>query len=92
MLFALAAAYEQQGRYEDAFMAMSEANLIMSEYRPFRAEQYFELVQSMLREVTEPSPPGQASDATPVFVVGMPRSGTKLLRDCFAYYNLIVFG
>jgi len=89
MLFALAAAYEQQGRYEDAFMAMSEANLIMSEYRPFRAEQYFELVQSMLREVTEPSPPGQASDATPVFVVGMPRSGTTLVEQILACHSKV---
>ena len=89
MLFALAAAREQASLYEEAFMAMSEANLVLAEHRPFRAEQYFKLVQSMVREVQQPAAPLAVQGPTPVFVVGMPRSGTTLVEQVLASHSAV---
>jgi tetratricopeptide (TPR) repeat protein len=87
MLFALAIAREQQNQTERAFTAMSEANLILSELRPFRAEQYYQLVQSLVREVREPAPPIDYDGPVPIFVVGMPRSGTTLVEQILACHS-----
>ncbi|MEE4217622.1 MAG: sulfotransferase [Xanthomonadales bacterium] len=87
MLFALGAAREQQGRYEDAFMALSEANLIVSEHRPFKADQFFKLVQSLVSEVKTAAPPVDYQGPTPVFVIGLPRSGTTLVEQVLASHS-----
>ncbi len=87
MLFALGAAREQQGRYEEAFMAMSEANLILADHRPFKAEQYFKFVQSLVSEVKTPAPPVDYQGPIPIFIVGMPRSGTTLVEQILASHS-----
>lgn len=87
MLFALAAAFEQQERFEDAFMAMSEANLVLAEHRPFQAEQFFKLVQSLVSEVTAPADPVDYDGPTPIFIVGMPRSGTTMVEQVLACHS-----
>lgn len=87
MLFALAAAREQHGRIESAFMALSEANLILAEHRPFKAEQYFKLVQSLVKEVKSPAPPVEYDGPTPIFIVGLPRSGTTLVEQILASHS-----
>jgi len=92
MLFALACAREQQGKYEQAFMAMSEANLILSEHRPFRADLYGQLVTSLTQQVTTPAAPSEAPELqgpTPVFIVGMPRSGTTLVEQILAAHSRV---
>lgn len=87
MLFALGTAREQQGRYEDAFMALSEANLILAEHRPFKAEQYFKLIQSLVKEVNSPAPPVDYKGPTPIFIVGLPRSGSTLVEQILASHS-----
>ena len=89
MLFALANARERQGNYEEAFMAMSEANLIMSAHRPFNAEQYYKLVQDLVREVQAPIEPLESDGPTPIFIVGMPRSGTTLVEQILASHSAV---
>ena len=89
MLFALASALESQGNYEDAFTAMAEANLIMSAHRPFKAEEYYKLVQSLTQQVTAPTEPIEYEGPTPVFVVGMPRSGTTLVEQVLACHSAV---
>jgi len=89
MLFALANARERQGNYEEAFMAMSEANLIMSAYKPFKAEEYYKIVQALVREVQTPAKPLDSDSPTPIFIVGMPRSGTTLVEQILASHSTV---
>ena len=89
MLFALAAAYEQQSRWEDAFMALSEANLILAEHRPFQGEKFFKLVQSLVSELQSPAAPVDYEGPTPIFIVGMPRSGTTLVEQILASHSAV---
>ena len=81
MLFALAAAWEQKENYEAAFMAMSEANLIFAAQRPFRGDLFGQMVKSMCETVTEPASLPSPDGPTPIFIVGMPRSGTTLVEQ-----------
>ncbi|MDH4018016.1 MAG: sulfotransferase [Xanthomonadales bacterium] len=87
MLFTLAYAREQQGLYHEAFMSMCEANLILSMHRPFQGEQYGLLVKALLKSGRNLIPTPERDGPTPIFVVGMPRSGTTLVEQILASHS-----
>jgi tetratricopeptide (TPR) repeat protein len=87
MLFALAAAWEQRENHEAAFMAMSEANLIFAAQRPFRGDLFGQMVKSMCDEVQVASKLPAQDGPTPIFVLGMPRSGTTLVEQILAAHS-----
>jgi len=89
LLFALAAAWEQRENYDAAFMAMSEANLIFSARRPFRGDLFGQFVKSMCDNVTGPSTHSAVEGPRPIFVIGMPRSGTTLVEQILASHSQV---
>jgi tetratricopeptide (TPR) repeat protein len=89
MLFALACAREQQGQYHQAYMAMCEANLIMANHRPFMGDQYGVLVKSLSKTVHNLEAAPERSGPTPIFVLGMPRSGTTLVEQILASHSRV---
>jgi len=89
MLFALAFAREQQGRYHQAYMAMCEANLILSQHRPFKGDQYGLMVKALLTTTNNLLAAPESNGPTPIFVVGMPRSGSTLVEQILASHSRV---
>jgi tetratricopeptide (TPR) repeat protein len=87
LLFALAAAWEQKKLYEKAFMSMSEANLIIANHRPFRADLYGQLVHSLVQNFSTPVELPTLEGPVPIFILGMRRSGTTLVEQILACHS-----
>jgi tetratricopeptide (TPR) repeat protein len=84
-LFALGKIYDDCGIYDEAFAYFQQANQIRNAqvaYQPRRIEQ---LTDDLCRVFSRDFLSGPASSATddssPIFIVGMPRSGTTLLAS-----------
>lgn len=87
LLFALAAGWEQKGRTEKAFLAMAEANLLHSKMAPFRADLYSKFVKSVIEKFNSPVKLSPIDGSVPIFIVGMPRSGTTLVEQILASHS-----
>jgi tetratricopeptide (TPR) repeat protein len=84
--FALAKELDDLGRYEQAFACLKKANEAVSIRHPYnhRSEQeVFERVTSCFLNLSNRNVQGYASTA-PIFIIGMPRSGTTLVERVFA--------
>ncbi len=91
--FALAKACEDLGEYDEAFGLYAEGNALRNEGAGYRIEQdrkLFGRIKSAFDELPgiEPVPLGST---TPIFIVGMPRSGTSLVEQILASHSA-VFG
>ena len=91
--FALGKACDDLGRYDDAFAHYRQANALVA--TRFDFERFTEYVDQVIQAydsdlLSRRSDFGRASDL-PVFIVGMPRSGTSLVEQILASHPQ-VFG
>lgn len=88
--FALGKAYDDIGEPDAAFEHLAEANRLRRAeltYRPKRDEALFERIKTTFEAVARATPAAVPSDGdapAPIFVVGMPRSGTSLIEQILA--------
>ncbi len=90
LLFALSRAFEHNNNNSAAFNAMAEANHILAHARPFKAEPYAKLIKGFISGLVKVNNEKLVTtDVTPIFIVGMPRSGTTLVEQILASYGQV---
>ena len=86
--FDLAKAYEEAGEHQRAFQLLEEANLIRRRsfnYRRSDSESAFgEIERNFSPDLFAKHAGAGNPDPTPIFIVGMPRSGTTLVEQILA--------
>jgi Tfp pilus assembly protein PilF len=86
--FAAARLYERRGDYDAAFNHFLKGNTLRAEAAPFSEEgmreQFEVLIATFTRELFERSAYQPSSSPVPIFIVGMPRSGTTLTEQIVA--------
>ena len=93
MCFALGKAYEDRGDYERSFEYYARGNALKkseSSYQPEFTERNTELQISVCtREFFEIRSGWGAPDPDPIFIVGLPRSGSTLLEQILASHSQV---
>jgi len=91
--FALAKAYEDLDQYERAFECLREANRLKREtvkYSTEETKKYFQGVkETFTPEFFAAHKNSGVLDDTPIFVLGMPRSGTSLVEQILASHSQV---
>lgn len=94
VLFRLGALYDAAGRYEDAWAAYAQANALR--HRPGDAEQFRRRLEFVLdvwtEDLVKDLSRSSVDSPLPVFIVGMPRSGTTLLEQTLAAHPRVAGG
>ena len=89
--FAVAKLLDQTGQYDEAFTHFQEANkLCDGRYDPPVHEKYIEtIIETCNPQYFKSTTRAQRIDDRPVFIVGMPRSGTSLVEQILASHPKI---
>lgn len=89
-------ALDDARRFADAFNCFEQGNAVRARQRPYQAQAYSRLVDAI--EATFPRASVDAlqasgsDDASPVFILGMPRSGTTLVERILASHPQVLAG
>ena len=81
ILFALAKAFDNVGDYAHAAQSLREAHELACELTPWSPTSWSDLVVAQLAGWRPSCPLSPVNDAIPVFIVGLPRSGTTLVAE-----------
>ena len=89
--FALSRAYEQRGQHDEAFACLAEGNRIHAEARPYDDEETGKYIESIATQAEAAAARigagNESRDSRPVFVLGVPRSGTSLTEQILASHS-----
>jgi tetratricopeptide (TPR) repeat protein len=95
MCFALADLYDREQEFDKAARFMTTANELVNSELNYSADQFSRKIDNIIRVFSEDYfenlPAIRGSDRVPVFVVGMPRSGTTLTEQILSSHPQ-VFG
>lgn len=89
LLFALGKACDDLGEHARAAAAWAEANRIVRERHPWNRKQWRRSVDMRLTRSASAALADEARRWTPVFIVGMPRSGSTLLAEQLARHPAV---
>ncbi len=89
--FALARVYEEREAYDESYRFIAEGNAIKARMLPYDDEDTGRFLDGLVKsasglKATVPGPQG-FPDPRPVFVLGMPRSGTSLTEQVLASHS-----
>ena len=101
ILFGLGKAFDDLGDYAEAMRCYDEANRLRAQWRMASAVVHVRRIEGLMRSVrpggvrsaraqsfARPDGPGDK----PVFIVGMPRSGTTLTEQILSAHPAVAFG
>ncbi len=89
LLFALGKACDDLGEHARAAAAWAEANRLVRERQPWNRKAWRRSVELRLTRPAPPVQPAWDHAWTPVFIVGMPRSGSTLLAEQLAQHPAV---
>jgi tetratricopeptide (TPR) repeat protein len=96
LLYALGKAYDDQGRIDDAFAAFDEAARLQkatSDYDADLADRFVDaVVGGWDREFMARLPASDSASDRPIFVLGLPRSGTTLVEQILVSHSEVTDG
>lgn len=89
LMFALGRALEQQSDYAAAYSALCKGNKQVAQERPFPGDAWRNLAAALqsVRRVPRADPPPDGPE--PVFIIGMPRSGSTLVEQILAAHSRV---
>lgn len=92
--FALGKAWEDTKRYDDSFAAYARGNLIYRRSIDYNEQGAARNIEDIIQRFDKPLTDkkiANSKDRTPIFIIGMPRSGTTLIEQILSSHSH-VFG
>lgn len=89
--YALFKTWDDLGQHDDAWAALARCNALMSELNPYHAAAEEAVTDALIAATASglPSEVRTFDGPTPIFIVGMPRSGTTLLDRILSSHSRV---
>ena len=89
--FALGKAFEDRANFEDAFVHYAQGNALKAASDPFDMAGFMDVVGKLKARTDTSDCPRRpaATGPTPIFIVGLPRSGSTLLEQILASHSQV---